>query len=90
MPVGSEHLYVSAYVTPRARLMDVHVNGRQDGVYPEVERNHPVYTADVDIAPGHRSVIVLSMSEPVVPGEAQVVLQPAVLPGTATVDVPTC
>lgn len=87
---GAEHVYVSMYVTPGAELTGVQLNGREDGVWVERERGHPVYTADVDIPPGKRVVITVHLDEPRLPGEAQVMVQPAVLPTTTSVHFPAC
>lgn len=87
---GAEHVFVSMYVTPGAELTGVRQDGREDGVWVEHERGHPVYTADMEIPAGKRSVVTISLDEPRLPGPPQIMVQPAVLPTTTTVHVAAC
>lgn len=89
--VGAERLLVSVYAAIGAELTGVRVDGARDGAAVTRERKHPVYTVDVDIPPGGRTVIELDLDEPVVAGAQPVLLGPqTVRPGSLDLRLRGC
>lgn len=87
---GTDRLLVSLYATSGAGLVSVTVDGRPATVEVDAERNHPVFTLQLDIPPGKSRTLVFTLLEPSVPGRPEVPVQPLVLPMSVTTDVPVC
>ncbi|MEO6879495.1 MAG: DUF4012 domain-containing protein [Mycobacteriaceae bacterium] len=87
---GTDRLLVSLYATSGAGLVSVTVDGRPATVTVDAERNHPVFTLQLDIPPGKSRKLVFTLLEPAAPGVPQVPVQPLVRPMSVTTDVPVC
>lgn len=88
--LGTDRLLVSLYATSGAGLVSVTVDGRPANVDVDAERNHPVFTLQLDIPPGKARKLVFTLLEPSAPGRPDVPVQPLVLPMAVTTDVPLC
>lgn len=88
--LGTDRLLVSLYATSGAGLVSVTVDGRPATVNVDAERNHPVFTLQLDIPPGKARTLVFTLLEPSVPGTPEVPVQPLVIPMSVTTDVPLC
>ncbi len=91
IPPGSMVSSVRVLATLGAELINLTSNGER--VVPNretVERGHPSFEIFVVIPPGESGELVFQLSEPVVPGEAQVPIQPLIDNITPKVSVPTC
>lgn len=88
--LGTDRLLVSLYATSGAGLVSVTVDGRPATVNVDAERNHPVFTLQLDVPPGKSRTLVFTLLEPSAPGKAEVPVQPLVLPMSVTTDVPIC
>jgi hypothetical protein len=87
---GTNFSSVTLYATDGATLESATVEG-QPMLYSEgSERGHPFFTTQVKIPAGKTATLRYSMIEPVVPGEAQVPVQPLVDDPEVNVAVPTC
>lgn len=81
---------VSVFTTTGSTLTKASIDGQQVFVLTGQERGHPFFYTPFVVEPGQTKTLVLDLVEPTAPGAARVPLQPATLPGTATVDVPDC
>lgn len=81
---GDNRVLLSYYATHGARLESATLDGRPVGIETSVERGHPVYTVDVELAAGRDRVLTLGLSEPGV-GAPEVLEQPLVRPSRVTV-----
>ena len=91
VPPGSMVSSVRVLATKGAELVNLTSNGER--VVPNresVERGHPSFEIFVVIPPGQSGELVFQLSEPVVPGEATVPVQPLVDNPEPKVSVPAC
>lgn len=91
VPPGSMVSSVRVLATKGAELVNLTSNGER--VVPNresVERGHPSFEIFVVIPPGQSGELVFQLSEPVVPGEAQVPVQPLIDNPEPKVLVPAC
>jgi hypothetical protein len=91
VPPGSMVSSVRVLATKGAELVNLTSNGER--VVPNresVERGHPSFEVFVVIPPGESGELVFQLSEPVVPGEATVPVQPLVDNPEPKVSVPAC
>ncbi|WP_037184022.1 DUF4012 domain-containing protein [Rhodococcus sp. UNC23MFCrub1.1] len=89
-PPGTNRSVLSVFTTTGSVLSKASIDGQQVFLLTAQERNHPVFYTPLVVEPGQTKTLVLDLVEPTAPGAARVPLQPATLPGTATVDVPDC
>ncbi|WP_285187723.1 DUF4012 domain-containing protein [Rhodococcus sp. MEB041] len=89
-PPGTNRSVVSVFTTTGSTLTKASIDGQQVFVLTGQERGHPFFYTPFVVEPGQTKTLVLDLVEPTAPGAARVPLQPATLPGTATVDVPDC
>ncbi len=87
---GTNHVLVSLYATSGAQLTGAVADGRPILVAAQKELGHPVYTADVEVAPQGTTTVTFRLDEPTSAGSAVVPLQPLVRPVTAHSAVPVC
>jgi hypothetical protein len=91
VPPGSMVSSVRVLATKGAELVNLTSNGER--IVPNresVERGHPSFEVFVVIPPGESGELVFQLSEPVVPGEADVPVQPLVDNPEPKVSVPAC
>jgi hypothetical protein len=91
VPPGSMVSSVRVLATKGAELVNLTSNGER--VVPNresVERGHPSFEIFVVIPPGESGELVFQLSEPIVPGEATVQVQPLVDNPEPKVSVPAC
>ncbi len=91
VPPGSMVSSVRVLATRGAELVNLTSNGER--VVPNresVERGHPSFEIFVVVPPGESGELVFQLSEPVVPGEATVQVQPLVDNPEPKVSVPAC
>jgi hypothetical protein len=89
-PPGTNRSVVSVFTTTGSTLTKASIDGQQVFVLTGQERGHPIFYTPFVVEPGQTKTLVLDLVEPTAPGAARVPLQPATIPGTATVDVPDC
>ncbi|MBM7413508.1 MULTISPECIES: DUF4012 domain-containing protein [Nocardiaceae] len=89
-PPGTNRSVVSVFTTAGSTLTKASIDGQQVFVLTGQERGHPIFYTPFVVEPGQTKTLVLDLVEPTAPGAARVPLQPATIPGTATVDVPDC
>jgi hypothetical protein len=91
VPRGSMVSSVRVLATKGAELVNLTSNGTR--VVPNrenVERGHPSFEIFVVIPPGESGELVFQLSEPIVPGEADVPVQPLIDTPRPKVSVPAC
>jgi hypothetical protein len=82
---------VRVLATKGAELVNLTSNGQR--VVPNresVERGHPSFEIFVVIPPGESGELVFQLSEPIVPGDANVPVQPLIDNPEPKVSVPSC
>lgn len=82
---GDNRLLVSYYATSGARLEEATVDGRPTLLSSGLERGHPVYTLDVEVAAGRSRTVTLRLLEPPTDRSPTVLHQPLPHPLKATV-----
>jgi hypothetical protein len=88
---GTNRLLVGYYATKDAGFSDVTVDGKPGFLAVDEERGRPVFTAELEIAPGQTRTVVLRVEEPPqARGPMTTLVQPLVLPQRTRVSVPTC
>ncbi|WP_155909357.1 DUF4012 domain-containing protein [Mycolicibacterium sp. CBMA 361] len=90
LPSGTMVTSVRLVATKGAKLVGAFSNGQQIPVFTGVDRDHPSFEIQVAIPPRQSGVLTFRLSEPTVPGPAQVPLQPLVNPTTPVIKVPEC
>ncbi len=91
VPPGSMVSSVKVLATKGTELVNLTSNGER--VVPNresVERGHPSFEIFVVIPPGESGELVFQLSEPVVPGDAVVPIQPLIDNPEPKVSVPAC
>jgi hypothetical protein len=91
VPPGSMVSSVRVLATKGAELVNLTSNGQR--VVPNresVERGHPSFEVFVVIPPGESGELVFQLSEPIVPGDANVPVQPLIDNPEPKVSVPSC
>ena len=91
IPLGSQVSSVRLLATKGAILENVTSNGER--ILPNVEtveRGRPSFEVQVVIPPGQSGELVFQLSEPIVPGQADVPVQPLVDNPVPEVSVPAC
>ncbi|KOS56897.1 DUF4012 domain-containing protein [Rhodococcus rhodochrous] len=89
-PFGTNLTDLSLLATEGARLEEVTVNGRAAMNFTGKELGHPVYSVQFPIHRGETVEVVYELTEPAIPGDARVPIQPLVDTPIVYVDVPTC
>jgi hypothetical protein len=87
---GDNRLAVSYFATQGALMQSVTVAGRPGTGRIGVEREHPVYTIDLELPRGTSRSIVLQLSEPAGNGPPIVLRQPLVRPLNVTLKDAVC
>lgn len=91
VPPGSMVSSVRLLATEGAQLVNLTSNGERIVPNREAfERGHPSFEVFIVIPPGEGGELVFQLSEPVVPGDAKVPVQPLVDNPEPKVSVPTC
>ena len=91
IPPGSMVSSVRLLATKGAELVNLTSNGER--IVPSrenSERGHPSFEVFVVIPPGQSGELVFQLSEPIVPGEARVPVQPLIDNPKPKVSVPVC
>jgi hypothetical protein len=60
---GQQHVYLSVFGTAGAGLLGATLDGVPTTLESEVERGHPVFSAFVDLDPGHELVLALDLAD---------------------------
>ena len=81
---------VKLIATKGAQLGGALVNGKRVPVMQRIERGHPSYEVQIAVPAGKSADIAFRLSEPTVPGEARVPIQPLIDGVTPAVSVPAC
>lgn len=89
-PKGTMLSSVRLLATKGAELVSALGDGQRVPIFTDIERGHPSFEAQVAIPPGKSGELIIRLSEPTVPGEAQVPVQPLVDDVTPVVSVPQC
>jgi hypothetical protein len=90
VPKGTNAVDLSLLATQGATLDKVTINGAQQFVFTGTERGHPVFNVRPLLQRGKTVEVKFELTEPTVPGEARVPVQPLVDSPNVTVDVPNC
>jgi Protein of unknown function (DUF4012) len=90
LPSGSMLTSVRLVATKGAKLVGAFSNGQQIPVFTGTDRGHPTFEIQVAIPPRQSGELSFRLSEPTVPGAAQVPVQPLVGTTAPTVHVPEC
>ncbi|MDO0972820.1 DUF4012 domain-containing protein [Mycolicibacterium frederiksbergense] len=90
LPNGSMVTSVRLLATAGARLESALSNGQKVAVLTGTERNHPTFEIQVAIPPGQAGELSFRLSEPTVPGEPHVPVQPLVDGVSPVVSAPSC
>ncbi|MDQ1711630.1 MAG: hypothetical protein QOE45_1080 [Frankiaceae bacterium] len=83
---GEQHTYVSVFGAFGSLLEGAALDGRAIAVESELQRGHPVWSAYVDVDPGHEAVLTLRLAQ-VPPGRPLVREPPLVVPDEVAVRV---
>ncbi|MUL76172.1 DUF4012 domain-containing protein [Mycolicibacterium sp. CBMA 226] len=90
LPTGSMLTSVRLVATKGAALVGAFSNGQQIPVFTGTDRGHPTFEVQVAIPPRQLGELTFRLSEPTVPGAAQVPAQPLIAATAPTIDVPAC
>ncbi|MCX8560338.1 DUF4012 domain-containing protein [Mycolicibacterium mucogenicum] len=90
LPSGSMLTSVRLVATKGAALVGAFSNGQQIPVFTGTDRGHPTFEIQVAIPPRQSGELIFRLSEPTVPGAAQVPAQPLIATTAPTVAVPEC
>lgn len=90
VPAGTNKASVALLATNNAELVSAIVNGEKAVVFPGMDRGHPVYEVQLDIAPGQTLEVKFLLEEPTTPGAPRVPVQPLIDNVTPVVSVPEC
>lgn len=89
-PRGSNRLIVAVYATRGAALDAAALDGRPATLSVDTERDHPVFSTEVELAAGQTRVLTLDLDEPAVRGRPVVPEQPLVEPQLTEVLLSGC
>jgi hypothetical protein len=89
-PTGTNQLNVFLYTTEGASFTGGTINGQKLFLSADESYGHRLYTLNLFIKPGQTHEIVINLREPVVAGNADVPIQPLVVPMDVKVKVPSC
>ncbi|MGP3953665.1 DUF4012 domain-containing protein [Streptomyces sp. 7N604] len=87
---GSNLAWASLYATRGAQLIKASIDGRTLLMSVHQERNHPVFSATVEIRPGRTRTLDLQLLEPASGAPPLTPAQPLARPQSATVSVAPC
>ena len=90
LPKGTMLTSVRLLATTDAKLVSLLANGERTSVVSGTERGHPSFEVQVVIPPGQSGELTFRLSEPTVPGEARIPVQPLVDKVSPVVSVPAC
>lgn len=90
LPSGTMLTSVRLVATKGAKLAGAFSNGQQIGVFTGADRDHPTFEIQVAIPPRQSGELTFRLSEPTVPGIAQVPPQPLVDQTAPMIKVPEC
>ncbi|RYF61407.1 MAG: hypothetical protein EOO27_02180, partial [Comamonadaceae bacterium] len=90
LPFGTNFSAVSLVSTQGASLSKATVDGKPVFSIRGNELGHPVFTVPATILQGKTVELRYELTEPAVPGEARVPVQPLVDTPKVTVNVPNC
>ncbi|NIH93655.1 hypothetical protein FHU31_000611 [Mycolicibacterium fluoranthenivorans] len=90
MPSGSMLTSVRLVATKDAKILSAFSNGERIPVFTGTERGHPTFEIQVAIPPRQAGELVFRLSEPTVPGEPRVPIQPLIDSVVPSVQVPEC
>ncbi len=90
LPSGSMLTSVRLVATKGAALVGAFSNGEQIPVFTGTDRGHPTFEIQVAIPPRQSGELTFRLSEPTVPGAAEVAAQPLIAATAPTVAVPDC
>ena len=90
VPAGTNVASVALLATRDAKLVSAIVNGEKATVFHGMERGHPIFETQLNIAPGQTLEVKFLLTEPTSPGAPRVPVQPLVDTVTPVVSVPEC
>ncbi|MDV7243734.1 MULTISPECIES: DUF4012 domain-containing protein [Rhodococcus] len=90
VPKGTNVSALSLLATQGAQLRNVTIDGKPTMFLTGKELGHPVFDTLVPIRLGATTEVKYELTEPIVPGEARVPVQPLVDDPAVTVNVPVC
>lgn len=90
IPKGTMITSVRLLATKDARLASLLIDGQRSPALQAIERGHPSFEAQVAIPEGKTSELTFQLSEPTVPGQPRVPIQPLRDEVTPVVSVPAC